>query len=175
MVSICRHNAALLLFVSISLTLVAQDNELRPNVNRIVNKLRQEKVVHFGYPVGYAARPERDNKYYKLYIELKGKATEAELIQLTKDTSECIVVYSFDILFERKYPDLKRIFLQHQNDTTFFWTAAGCTGMLDRINWFMLRRLKPDKDKESDRYLTEEEYKDFCANFRRADKNFFMQ
>lgn len=172
MPSFGRHIATFLLLVCFAVTLSAQTIELRPSISNIANKLRKENEVHFGYPVGFAGRPETNNKYYKLYLKLKDKATDNELIQLTKDTSECIVVYSFDILWQRQNPSLKNIFLQHQNDTTFFWTAGGCTGVLDRINWFMLRRLKPNQNDGNKNSLTKEEYDLYCDKFSKADNLF---
>src|SRR6266542_934828 len=41
----------------------------RPEINRLVDKLKKEDEVHFGYPVGYAGIPETNNKYYKLYLK----------------------------------------------------------------------------------------------------------
>ena len=172
MASFGRHIMTLLLLACFVATLSAQTTEVRPSITNITNKLRKENQVHFGYPVGFAGTPETNNKYYKAYLKLKDKATDDELVKLTNDTSECIVVYSFDILWQRQHSSLKTIFLDHQNDTTFFWTAAGCTGMLDRINWFMLRRLSPNHNDESKKHLTKEEFDLYCDKFKKADKNF---
>ena len=172
MASFSRHIMTFFLLACFGVTISAQTTELRPSINNIANKLRKENQVHFGYPVGIAGRPETDNKYYKLYLKLKDKATDDELIQLTNDTVECIVVYSFEILWQRQNSRLKNIFLKHQNDTTFFWTAAGCTGMLDRINWFMLRRLNPNHEDDSKKHLTKEEFELYCDKFKKADKDF---
>ena len=168
-----RHSLTLLLSFIFVLTLSAQEAKsvLRPKIERLTNKLRKEDKVHFGYPVGFAGEPETKNKYYKLYLKLKDKATDEELVLLTKDTSECIIVYSFDILWWRQYSNLKDIFFQHQNDTTFFWTAGGCTGSLDRVNWFMLRRLNPNYD-GGKKYLTKEDFDLYCDKFKKADKDF---
>jgi hypothetical protein len=169
-----RHSLTFLLSFIFVVTVSAQtiQNVLRPKIERLTNKLRKEDEVHFGYPVGFAGEPETKNKYYKLYSKLKDKATDEELVLLTKDTSECIVAYSFDILWQRKYSNLKDIFLQHQNDTTFFWTAAGCTGMIDRINWFMLARLKPFQKEGIVNFITKEEYDSYCDKFKKEDKDF---
>lgn len=172
MASFGRHSLTFFFLLSFALTLSAQINEVRPRINSIVNKLRKEDEVHFGYPVGFAGTPETNNKYYKLYLKLKDKATDNELLFLTKDTSSSIVVYSFDILWQRQNSNLKEIFLQHQGDTTFFWTAAGCTGMLDRINWFMLRRLNPNYGDGSKKHLTKDEFDLYCDKFKKADKDF---
>jgi hypothetical protein len=172
MASFGRYSTTLLLLVCFAVTLSAQSSALRPSISNIVNKLRKEDEVHFGYPVGFGGTPETKNKYYKLYLKLKDKATDDELIILTKDTSECIIVYSFDILWQRQNSSLKNIFIQHHNDTTFFWTAAGCTGVLDRINWFMLRRLNPNQNNENKKYLTKEEFDLYCNKFKKADQNF---
>src|SRR5687767_12643894 len=108
------------LALSFTTILIAQSNKipLRPRIENIVNKLRQEDEVHFGYPVGYSGVPETNNKYYKKYLQLKDKATNEELVALTQHISKPVVIYSFDILWKRQYPDLKNIFLQHLNDTT---------------------------------------------------------
>lgn len=172
MPSFGRHIATFLLLVCFAVTLSAQTIKLRPSISNIANKLRKENEVHFGYPVGFAGRPETNNKYYKLYLKLKDKATDNELIELTKDTSECLVVYSFDILWQRQHSSLKSIFLQHQGDTTFFWTAGGCTGILDRINWFMLRRLNPKNNDGGKKHLTKEEFELYCDKFKKADNLF---
>ena len=173
MALVYRNSLTLLLSFVFVLTLSAQttQNILRPKIERLCNKLRKEDEVHFGYRVGIAAEPELNNKYYKLYLKLKDKATDEELVLLTKDTSKCIVVYSFDILWQRQYSSLKDIFIQHQNDTTFFWTAGGCTGMLDRVNWFMLRRLNPYFE-GGKKHLTKEDFDLYCDKFKKADKDF---
>jgi hypothetical protein len=167
-----RHSATLFLLFFFAVTISAQTNELRASIDKLIDKLRKENQVHFGYPVGFAARPETNNKYYKLYLELKDKATDQELIALTNDTSECIVIYSFDILLQRQNPNLKNIFLQHENDTAFFWTASGCTGVIDRVNWFMLKRLKPASNSNNKNWLTKQEYDLYCKKFHNADKLF---
>lgn len=169
-----RHSVILFFSIFFAVTASAQTNQkfLRPSIERITNKLRKDNKVHFGYPVGFSGTPEANNKYYKLYLKLKDKATDEELALLTKDTSECIVAYSFDILWRRQYSNLKDIFFQHQNDTTFFWTAGGCTGILNRINWFMLKRLKPNQNTESKNWLTKQEYDLYCNKFHKADNLF---
>lgn len=108
----------------LNLTVGAQSS-IRATILSITNKLQKDNQIHFGYPVGFAGEPETGNKYYKLYKRLKAKATEPELVELTKAESALVVVYAFDILQERNYEGLKNIFLDHVNDTTWFWTAGG--------------------------------------------------
>ena len=144
---------------------------IRASIVNIANKLQQNDQVHFGYAVGYAGRPETNNRYYKLYKRLAAKASTEELVELTKSNSALLVVYSFDILQRRDYNGLKNIFLQHLNDTTWFWTASGCTGILDKVNWFMLSRLKP-LDNSTEAILTKSEYDFYCNRFKREDPFF---
>jgi hypothetical protein len=144
---------------------------IRTNILNIATKLQKDDYVHFGYPVGFAGIPETNNKYYKLYKKLEAKATTQELVELTKNKSALIVVYAFDILQQRNYDGLKNIFLQHVNDTAWFWTASGCTGALDRVNWFMLGRLKPI-DGIAGNSLTKLEYDLYCNRFTKEDKSF---
>ena len=156
----------LLLF---NLTVSAQSN-IRTNIRNITNKLQKDNRVHFGYPVGFAGKPETGNKYYRLYKKLNAKAKTQELLELTKSNSTLIVIYAFDILQDRNYDGLKNIFLDHVNDTTWFWTAGGCTGFIDRVNWFMLRRLKPIND--GTQWLTKAEYELYCIRFKSQDELF---
>jgi hypothetical protein len=156
----------ILLFISCQ----GQSNEIRTNINRIVEKLSKEKEVHFGYPVGIGGKPET-NKYYRLYLKLSRKAKNSELIALTNNNSEIIVVYAFKILHERQYDKLKNVFEAHRNDTTYFWTAGGCTGFMERVNQFMLRELNPFI-KGVRKYFTEEEYSKYCEEFKKEDHLF---
>jgi hypothetical protein len=154
----------------IHLTTNAQSS-IRSNISNIATKLQKDNQVHFGYPVGFGGKAETANKYYKLYNRLKAKATDQELVELTKGKSVLIVVYAFDILQGRNYKGLKNIFLDHVNDTSWFWTAGGCTGFLDRVNWFMLNRLKP-LDEVDTNYLTKSEYDLYCNRFKNKDELF---
>lgn len=156
------------------LTTNAQSGKItiRPKINRLVEKLRKGSEVHFGYPVGFAGRPETKNKYYKLYLRLQSKATNEELVLLTSNDSKPVVIYSFSILYSRGYKNLKEIFIEHLNDTTFYWTAGGCTGIIGRVNWFMLRRLNPINGDDSKAYLTKEEYNMYCGKLKRQDESF---
>lgn len=145
--------------------------EVRPSVLNIVDKLQKDNQVHFGYPVGFAGKPETNNKYYKLYNRLKSKARTEELLELTKSKSALTKVYAFDILQSRNYEKLKNIFLENLGDTTWYWTAGGCTGFVDRVNWFMLRRLKPI-DSLPANSLTKEEFELYCNRFKKVDTLF---
>lgn len=151
---------------------VAAQKAIRTNVLNIANKLQDDNQVHFGYPVGFAGRLETGNKYYKLYKRLKADATTQELVELSKGKSALVVVYAFDILQERNYEGLKNIFNDHVNDTTWFWTASGCTGFVDRVNWFMLRRLKPTDNGNATGGLTKAEYDMYCSKFKKEDELF---
>jgi len=142
-------------------SLDAQVNTLRPEIRRLLIELRKDKEVHLGYPVGIAAVPETNNKYYKHYCQLKEKATDKELLILTDDTCKEIVIYAFDILYSRKNSTLKTIFLKHQNDTRSFWIASGCTGIADRVNLFMLDLLDPNRQNVEPGYMTKKEFDSF--------------
>ena len=154
-------------------TIAGQTGEikLRPGISSIVHRLEKEEQVHFGYAVGFSGIPETNNKYYKLYLKLKRKATNGELVLLTKDKFTPVVIYSFAILHARKFENLKSIFLEHLNDTTFYWTASGCTGFIERVNAFMLRRMKPGIN-GNDNYLSREEYDAYCALLKEQDNLF---
>lgn len=138
----------------------AQTGVLRPSIVRIVNKLRSEPTLHLGAPVGYAAIPETNNRYFKLYSRLKKNATTEELLELTEDTSKYILLYAFEILHSHTYSGLKDIFLVHQYDTSEVWQAGGCTGVVWKVNSYMLHLLSPQTNKESTTYLTHREYAD---------------
>jgi hypothetical protein len=132
----------------------------RPKVDRIVTKLRKEKLLHIGAPVGFSGAPETKNKYYRLYNKLSLISTNEELERLTNDSTNTIVAYSFLILASRHYEGLKQVFLHHLADTTEFWIAAGCTGALARVNRFMLSNLYFPSDSVKS-YLTKNEYEEY--------------
>ena len=160
----------ILSLLTVSLTVFAQ-TDIRPKILNIVQKLQKDNQVHFGYPVGYAGKPETNNKYYKLYKRLKSKATTKELVELTQSKSALTKVYAFDILQSRNYSNLKSIFIDNLSDTTWYWTASGCTGFVDRVNWFMLRRLKPI-DSLPVNSLTKDEFDLYCNRFKKVDTLF---
>jgi hypothetical protein len=164
----------LFIFSCILVTVNAQTSEvtIRPKVNRLVEKLKKDGEVHFGYAVGYGGKPETRNKYYKLYLKLESKATNDELVLLTRENFKTIVIYSFSILHSRAYKNLKDIFIEHSNDTAFYWTAGGCTGFVERVNWFMLRQLNPTSQGHNASCLTQAEYDTYCAKFKQQDKAF---
>lgn len=138
---------------------------IRPGIARMAAKLEKDKMLHFGAPVGFAGKRETNNKYYRLYQKLKNKATNEELVALTQhNTSVPKLIYSFEILYHRKYAGLKNIFLEHINDTTWYWTAGGCTGVLNRVNLFMFRLMR------SGNYLIKEESMLYCERFKKLDE-----
>lgn len=163
-----------LLLCSLLATVIvyAQEKQvtLSPKIEKITNKLRKGNEIHFGNPIGYSGKKERRNKYYKLYLKLKKKATIEELELLTKDTSKFILVYAFDILWHKKYQNLKEIFLEHQNDTTYFWTASGCTGIINLVNRFILERLKLINKEGVNSFITQKEYDLYNDKLNKKDK-----
>lgn len=101
-----------------------------------------------------------------MFRKLKKRAGNAELDSLANGAKACIIVYAFTILRERNYPQLKDFFLKHVNDSTEYWTASGCTGVLNHVNLFMLSRMKPGPGGERTNYLTVEEYSEYLARFK---------
>ncbi len=142
------------------LTILGQttQNDIRPSIQRIASKLKNETTLHLGAPVGFAGIPATNNKYYKLYQKLGVIATDKELVSLTNDNSKTIVLYSFLVLYSRNYHDLKEVFLKNIKDTSEVWIAGGCTGSLDKVNTFMLRQLNPAYADSRQTYLTQNEY-----------------
>ena len=151
-------------YVALSwLTVDGQQSQttLRPKIESIVSRLKTENGLHLGAPVGYAGKPETDNKYYKLYKRLSTKAKDEELVHLTNDNSKVIVLYAFDILSSRGYPGLKDVFLDHLNDTANVWIAGGCTGVIAKVNSYMLSYLDPQFYPPGKSFLTKSEYEDY--------------
>jgi len=162
-------------FILIILSLIGLDSmaappvRIRPHIAHIAKKLNNASLVHFGYAVGYAGRLESNNKYYKLYLKLTRIARTKELVALAEQHGQKIVVYAFSILHKRQFPELKDIFLQHRNDSTWYWTAGGCTGVLNRINWFMLQRMRPIEKEGTKNFLSKEEYEELQKEIRGSD------
>ncbi len=155
------------LFFSMIVFAGSGQGDIRPKISTLADKLTKEKKIHFGYAVGFSAIPETKNKYYKLYLKLKAKATNEELLALTKNNSTTILIYSFDILRYRNYEGLKNVFFEHMNDTTWYWTAGGCTGVLNTVNRFMLMQLRPTDAKGIKNYFTKEEFEQYLNRFKK--------
>ena len=156
-------------FVAITISLIlylpavgqTMQKQIRPSILKIVYKLTKENTLHLGGPVGFAAKLETNNQYYKLYQKLNKKATDEELMLLTNDNSKTVVLYSFLILYSRKYNNLKEVFINHITDTSEVWIAGGCTSSITRINIFMLRQLNPAFMDSRQPYLKQEEYDNY--------------
>lgn len=133
--------------------------QVRPRVQRIVNILVKDDMLHLGGPVGYAGQPEK-NKYVTNYKKLIKVAKEDELISLTKDTNKIIALYAYTSLYQRNHQGLKSVFLNNIQDTAFIWTSGGCTGVLFRVNEFMLSLLNPEYSKQVV-YMSKEEYQNY--------------
>ena len=151
----------LILFFIFCSTVEAQNiqTEIRPKIKSIVSDLRKTNTIHLGLPVGISGYRDTSNEYYKLYQRLAKEAIDYELVLLTGDSSETIVMYSFLSLYSRNYCGLKEIFVSHIKDETLVRTAGGCTGSIDRINSRMLKLLNPEYSKYQ--YLTQKEYDQF--------------
>lgn len=121
-----------------------QEAEVRSSILRVIDKLRSEDRMHIGNPVGYAGIPETGNQYYKLYLRLKSNASNSELLQLVKDSSDIIKLYSFMILADRGDSSVRGIFLENIENASCVWIASGCTGVVNQVNHFMLSCLRPD-------------------------------
>lgn len=157
-----------ILFVLIAYSLfwgqsLAQDSAVRTSVKKTVDALRVENQLHIGSPVGVAGIPETKNTYYKLFLKLKRNATNAELLQLIQDSSSVIKLYSYMALVERGDINVKNIFLSHIYNTTEVWAAGGCTGVVWKLNQFMLFYIRPDVP-GSVSYLSKTEFDTYCKS-----------
>ncbi len=157
------------LVVCKSLTAQSTQSEIRPSIQRIVFKLKKEQTLHLGFAIDLAGIPEKRNKYYKLYQKLSAKASDEELVMLTKENSRTIFLYSFLALYSRNYNDLKRIFLENCSDTSRIWIAGGCTGVASKLNSFMLRQLNPAYVDSRLPYFTQEEYDSYVKLIDKTD------
>lgn len=167
--SACGHILLMLVSVILVQLTARGQSALRPGIQSLVHKLEKEKIMHLGAPTGYSGKPETNNKYYKLYRRLEAKARENELLELVNSPAPTIKLYAYSILHNRAYSGLKIIFLQHLNDSTEFWMAGGCTGVIDRVNAFMLRRLNPAHANPGKTWLTKEEFGRYSKALARKD------
>ncbi len=142
--------------------------DIRPSIKKIVTELSGEKTLHLGAPVGFAGTPETHNKYFKLYQKLGRKATDKELVSLTEDDSKVLVLYSFLILHSRNYSNLKEVFLKNIKDNSDVRMASDCTGIILRVNMFMLQQLNPAFNNSRQQYLTKEEYDKYLKDLERT-------
>ena len=90
-------------FIAITISLIlylpavgqTMQKQIRPSILKIVYKLTKENTLHLGGPVGFAAKLETNNQYYKLYQKLNKKATDEELMLLTNDNSKLFSYFLF--------------------------------------------------------------------------------
>ena len=146
------------IFACFSISVQGQNNNMRPAIQKIAAKLKKGGTFHLGFPAGYSGQPETKNSYYKLYKKLARKASDKEIVLLVGDSSKTIVLYSFLILYNRQYSGLKQIFLKHINDTSIVAIAAGCTGLITKVNTFMLGQLNPASSDSRQPYLKQNEF-----------------
>ena len=165
----------LLILLCLTITVSVSRADIRPRIARIATKLEKGNKVHFGGPVGFSGKLETNNKYYRLYKRLNTRATNEELVELTNSKSAVIVVYAFNILYSRNYHALKNIFLNHIDDTTWYWGAGGCTGYINRVNWFMLSRLNPGNLYPVTNCFSKAEYDLYCQRFKEKDELYTCQ
>jgi hypothetical protein len=147
-----------ILGLAISVDSLGQATTIRPKINRLVDRLRKEEILHLGAPVGEAGVPETNNKYYKRYVKLGSRATDNELISLTNDSSKTIKLYAFSLLSQRENHEIKNIFLLNLGDSSEVWATGGCTGVIWKVNSFMLNQLRPDSNKSERAKFSIEEF-----------------
>ncbi len=135
---------------------------LRKKVADIVEDLSKGEMIQIGSPEGYAAIPNVKNQYYKLYMKLSETATDSELVALINHDRKTIVLYAYIILTSRRYFAIKEIFIKNITDTSEVWFAGGCTGVIWKVNQFMLFQLNPAFEDSNRPFLTQKEYDQYC-------------
>lgn len=152
--------AFLLLSLGLSPSSYGQDSVVRLSLSivRLAVKLEMSDGLHLGARVGYLLKPETGNKYYRAFQQLNRRATEAELVALAESKSALVKGYAAYALFPRNSPSLKAVFLKNQKDTTWTWESGGCTGVIDRMNHYLLRLLAPRPGVVSAMTFTREEF-----------------
>lgn len=128
----------------------------------IVEDLSKGEIMQIGSPEGFAAVPNVKNKYYKLYQKLSKSATDSELVTLVGHEKKTIVLYAYLILVSRRYGGIEELFLRNLRDTSEVWFAGGCTGLIWKVNQFMLFQLNPAFEDSSRPFLTQKEYEQYC-------------
>ena len=120
----------------------AQDGvtKSRGSIGRLAHRLDKGTTLHLGEPVGIAGEPE-NNKYVRRYHKLSRKATNEELLMLTRHRSGLIKIYAFSILANRGHRDLRNIYLRNQKDDRSFYLLSGCLGTFIQVNEYMKSRL----------------------------------
>jgi hypothetical protein len=159
LVKIDRVVSILLILLLLSLATYSQ-KKIRPRILRICKDLQADTgLLHLGGRVGYALKPEK-NKYVRNYKKLIRIASNEELISLTNHTDKTIVLYAYSVLRKREYPNLKDIFLNNIADTSTIWVTGGSTGVIWRVNEYMLSSLDPNYSKGT-LYLSKEEFNSY--------------
>ena len=115
-----------------------------------ISKYRAVDVSHVGY-VGFRS------KQYERFYSLTQIATDNELIVLTDHKDEKVRAYTFWALGKRNYSDIKIILEKHLTDTASFVFHQGCVFRSQKVNYFFLDILTPNRVDEFCFKLTTQE------------------
>jgi hypothetical protein len=130
-----------------------QDKLSSVSINEITTDIAKTNVL-MGDAVGIAG--ERPAQWYR-YEVLCSKATDKELLTLTKDTNAVVRCYAFQALAERSRTRLFPVIVQHLSDTTTIHTLYGCLGGSQRAGDFFLEIIRENKDTGTFNLLSEKE------------------
>lgn len=127
------------------------NHKLSPNVQRLVDSLA---VIEY---VGY------DQEKNKRYQELIKNTTLNDLIFLTDYKIPEIRCYAFVALVDKNYSKIRKVFYEHQNDSTL--VKSGMYDMVghESVVGFMLQQIHPSGSKNKYRFGR----KEFDENYKR--------
>jgi len=92
---------------------------------------------------------------YLRYVWLSENATTSQLLELLNNPSAVVRVYAFWALKTRNYPNIKKIVLDHLDDTLSFFLQQGCDQYDLRVNVYLLKLSRNlFTDAEFEKHLT---------------------
>ncbi len=115
--------------------------EIRPEIKAIVQKLEQFNVLH-SQQVGTSGRT---TEIYKLFEELRDKASIEELLALIEYKNSAVKAYASWALLDNRYPDLSNIFSTFLKQRYSVITGYGCRVSESEISTGLYYRLLNQK------------------------------
>lgn len=152
----------LIFFLALSLLACSKKEKevkLRKTVQNLVDSLA---ISDKAYPnTVFIADDYPKAKSYKSYHKFIKTTTEEELKKLTEHQSPNIRCYAFYSLVKRNSSAVKKILLEHLNDTSkIHLSFGGCVVLNSTVKEFMLDQLHPKSSKSSEK-ISREEYDQF--------------
>jgi hypothetical protein len=117
--------------------------KISKKTNKIVEEIMLINEV-MSSAIGYSGEKP---KQYDNFTELRNKATQKELLELTSHPNGVVRCYAFWALSYIQSVDLLPVIIKHIDDEEFVSTQFGCIGSKEKVGDFFINCINPDVGK----------------------------